>query len=719
MTPRTSVACIQAVFFVILVACFSGCTVAPHKGNIDVETPTAENVLRAIKTQMMLETYPLSLAPCLPIDMTRTTSVEGVFAGLTDLYPRPGSPGTSVLTMTLRTPNTYAQERRDRTLDRMDALAAIGFFARRETVLVNSAGYPDPALEYALTADGWKHIQNNACFSIGKVEILEIVSGALLAPNAQGIPRFEVRFRVGVREFSDWTQRSEVAKHISETLIKNEVGSQKVHSLILLKGKIGWVPEGLAKFGKPEGEFELDKDIDRLMPIPDQDAWRRAVTDVPIKACLLLPSKPEIDAVELKSTPSGLSAAYFAGSAMLPETKIHRAWRRRLDGLARAGLFVATPIPADAARNRKEGVRYTLAEKYVRHIDEANPACLVLAKAELVMQREIWNIYSYRNADRTLFGWSSSGSGLARIPPDGWFRNLDLTAAPEVNAYLTHGIPVWTSLELQDGEWRMHEKSISKIQQFYPWDEYPAPEHELLPKVASGGELHLVSVYKPTEGTIDVDVKRKGRPLMVLLSAYDAVTWKVTIRPNVRVSAVVLMGDKQGKVSFVGKRTAPVIFASRRLPEKKSSVALRADRGYWGINDIERLFGRRPDSWQMAYEIDCAAVSNATPLDQVTELKPIGAGNVSASSCKSNPASAAGSVGKRSGSASTSQQSNVGVKAEWGTSMTLPPGGWIVGEDPATGKPVIKPLSVQPTPSKVSPSRTPSESSSTIFFNNQ
>ncbi len=633
--------------------------------------PTTENFLRAAKVHALIQSrehgYQLRSA-CLSV---RPGESKSSFEGLRDLT-NTASPGLTSYSMTLKVGDEHEREGREQSIVRLNAMTRLGLFEARDTTLANTAGNEHPAREYALTADGWK-LTGGECFPIAKAEVLGIVGANATASSPDGIVTYEVRYTVGSRKLYDWTQQSELADHVERISKANGV---KEYSVKLLRGKYGWIPESLTRIEATGDVPVLNKSLDELFPPLNEATVRKAISGTTVKACLILPSKADEDAVELESGQLGImSATYFDGSANQPETAKHKAWRRRLTGLARSGIFHATDIPADTSRNRTGGIRYTLADEYAKYIDITRPGCLLLGDATIETILDVDQFMPVSKAPSAkphkLTAWFR---GLARISPDSWSRGLDLSSAPEARAYLTQGISVGGLLDLVDGEWRYQgDRSLGARPAILPWKPFEATPYELMPKATGGTELHLISVHDSESGIVDVEVKRKVGPVVLVLSSRVAVGWRISVAKGAAVSHVVLMGDEKG-MAF-GKTAFQVTYAPLVLPTDPNRIPLAQAGGIWGLHDIEKLFGRRQDSWQMARRGRQFYIADYTQNGVIF------------------------SVEKKLNSPQTDESGEIavdksegGIQATWGSAVVLPPGAWRVGEDPATGQPTISRL---------------------------
>lgn len=115
-----------------------------------------------------------------------------------------------------------------------------------------------------------------------------------------------------------------------------------------------------------------------------------------------------------------------------------------------------------------------------------------------------------------------------------------------------------------------------------------------LPHPPSNAEVHAISVTRGGRRTpvqphfsetreIDLTVSEQATPVVLLLSSYDAVIWKLRVHPKARVSGIVLIGlDNQVVVGAVGSiPVASRIWGTRQCmaqPGDLISLTGRIDR---------------------------------------------------------------------------------------------------------------------------------------------
>ncbi|MEW6165444.1 MAG: hypothetical protein AB1642_10320 [Pseudomonadota bacterium] len=664
--------------------------------------PTQENFLRAIRlhAQGSIASGGLRInVPCVSVGYGGAEVVEG----LPDLSQLQG-PGTMSFTVLKKAADPSRQRQTDQRMRQYSALTRAGFFSQRDVSVLNTAGNPAAAVEFILTREGWLQ-QQGMCFPVGKSEVLGIVSTARIQPDPHGVQAYEIKYKVGVRQFAGWTNEPEFADMVEQW---GRATAEKEHAVTLYRGERGWIPASIVGEDLQPDSPVFGLAADEIVPPLDARAVASAIAGVKIKACLSLPAQAGMDAVVLENGGIGpLQATYFDGSAEYPEPERHQAWRRRLEALAAAGLFTVERIPADPLMQRSAGVRYTLAEAYTPYLDRRLPGCLLLGEAKQDMVKTPESFLVLRAKEKSSpVRFTLQYHALASIDKAAWSRAADLSGAPEAMAMLANGAPLSGLLEAVDGQWRLPKAQSGRdhivMLGVRPRKAPAAPLHELAPKASPGAEVHLVSIYGEDDEAVDVEVRRTGKPVFLVLSSREKVLWNIVPKPGAKLDHVVVMGS--GRLLHAGGN-----FANSRLelalPYEKKNIGLAGVQGSLGIYDIERLFGRHPESWQMAYKGIRFVIGGATigtvedahaesKRAAVREEKPIG---YAANGCPITKqivngklvygaTSCAGGVGREGKTRVT--QPAVEMTAEWGSAMEVPPGPWIV--DTNGPKPTIR-----------------------------
>lgn len=562
--------------------------------------------------------------------------------------------GLGVTALTLKTSPTSQQFTRDKTLLRFDTLVKEGFFNSNETTLELETGELLPAREYVLTRKGWES-SYSSCFYAGRPEVLEIVSFARVQPDPDGIRAYEITYKTGVRALPRWADSEEAQEIFGDLKPHKAVEEKRVR---LLRAAKGWLPEPLVK--TKEGSLDrsrLTQTIDELLPLitPDQiitlGKEHEFLRDP--RACVLLPSQPGYSADEIEWSPNGPVSVtmYEADAATNPVRRIRESWAVRMTNLARAGVFREESIPRDMQRNRPEGIKYILNDKYLPYIGKAGPGCLRLGplKVELLPA----TIELQGRLDGTLH---YNFKAVGKMPEDSWARTVPWSGVPEVEAYLDYGVPISGAVEFKDGKWRMVHAGAAapviieppKHQPFLPppvaMPGAPAADSSYRSGTSSAlppplGSVHVFSVYQArassggakSEGTIRLDVGSKGRPVTLVLSSYEAVHWQIQPEPGAEIAKVVVMGYHPGRVSGVAQERVQRANGFLQDYSADSSGRRRSHNPQATAETVERLVGRRPDSIEGSYESHYFSLgSSRTPPPMPAPPSPAWGGSAAA-----------------------------------------------------------------------------------------
>jgi hypothetical protein len=514
------------------------------------------------------------------------------------------SPGLAVYTVPLKsggfgTPRTEASV----VIERLTELAKAGYLAKKDISLTNTLGNPSPAVEFTMTKAGWLR-GRSGCFSLGGEEAVSIVSATRVTPDPNGVVAYDVKYSAGLRNLDAWAIDPARIREIRQRVAAL---TDKTNTVRLYLGKQGWLPASLTGAVIEAGNPVLDLSIDDIVPPINAEIIKGVISGLTYKACLRLPSVPGEDAVEVNNGTTGqMSATYLNGTKAYPETDRHKAWRRRLDGLAKSGLFLVEKLPANPDRNRPAGVRYTLSDQYAPYLDNDSreKGCMNLGRTnvDMIVEPIEVSLYLKGDADRP-FKIGGKFFGLMKIADDAWSRSIDMSGAPEAAAMLKDGFAINTHLKVNNGKWVLEDFEVTREHMLAlnlrPRKRPEAPIEELAPKATGGTEVHIVSIYGANDEPVDVEVNRTKKPVILVLGSYAKTVWRVSTKPGAKASHVVLMGH--GTVAIKGPRPQ-IAKIPVGLPHTNSGLVPTGAYGSIGIAEIEQLFGRRPDSWQMAYE---------------------------------------------------------------------------------------------------------------------
>jgi alpha-tubulin suppressor-like RCC1 family protein len=105
----------------------------------------------------------------------------------------------------------------------------------------------------------------------------------------------------------------------------------------------------------------------------------------------------------------------------------------------------------------------------------------------------------------------------------------------------------------------LFQKEIATYQQknntnYFSVDGEPKRLNEVATQIKGMGidyDIHYIGVYSSESGTIDVDVKNKHRPVVLFLTAYDSVDWKINPIEGVQILKVIASGYHKQSISGV------------------------------------------------------------------------------------------------------------------------------------------------------------------------
>jgi hypothetical protein len=156
--------------------------------------------------------------------------------------------------------------------------------------------------------------------------------------------------------------------------------------------------------------------------------------------------------------------------------------------------------------------------------------------------------------------------------------------------------------------------------------------------VAVEGEVHVVSVYEDSLpdgrrrqfrehalGTVAVPVAAPGRPVILLLTAYEPVLWQVAVAPGSRLTQVIACGYHTPQVQGVPDGV-PVSIHSYDTDRRGFYLpGSRSDQVQAFVAQVRATTGRAPRTVQYTYR------ATEIPVDGVRSLPlPVAAGNASA-----------------------------------------------------------------------------------------
>jgi hypothetical protein len=134
----------------------------------------------------------------------------------------------------------------------------------------------------------------------------------------------------------------------------------------------------------------------------------------------------------------------------------------------------------------------------------------------------------------------------------------------------------------------------------------------------ASSEVHAISIYKAKYGQVDVHVSVTGHPVILLLSAYDAVEWVIHTDPNVIIERVVVSGYYGPVVKGISK-TVPV----HTLPKDDRLETYWIDNSWQGgfgvtyrnvIAKTKTYLGKTVKTFQGDYKTDAFIIDGQRSL---------------------------------------------------------------------------------------------------------
>ena len=560
--------------------------------------PLAANFLPVVST--FAERTGQLGAPCVALAPDSGPDARRGVAG----FAHSDIPGLGVATLPIRAAEPHRQAERDRALLRYEVLARAGYFTVSDTHVMNAGGEVVPARRYVMTLAGWE-ASENGCFALGRPEVLELKSFARIRPDPPDARVYEVVYAHGIREAAEWLASEDARAGFGAAL---KPPAPKEQRLRLVKGHSGWLPEPLVADGTALDKAKLKRTLDQLLPPLDLRLVPRLAVPAHIEsnappACLLLPSRPGEHAVEIEAGVAGpYSATFVDEQGIDPQARLRAMWKSRLDHLAKEGVFRKEDLAGAA--------RFVLEPQYLPFIDKQRPGCLRLGPTRTEYLRA--RVDAVGTQGKRL----ARVKGVAKVHADAWSRKIDLSPLPEAAAFVHFGVPVFALLELADGKWKMDSGSgympVAVAPPHAPQLAARRPPAAALatPRPADApASVHVLAVYQSAgrRGPIDVRVGLRGRPVTLVLSAYEPVTWRIVTEPGAVISRVLVLGYHPARVEGVelGKLAfhsgTYLSFSSRRGGGDTAAMSAT----------VARLVGRPPDSVQAYYEVESFSLGGA------------------------------------------------------------------------------------------------------------
>ncbi len=160
---------------------------------------------------------------------------------------------------------------------------------------------------------------------------------------------------------------------------------------------------------------------------------------------------------------------------------------------------------------------------------------------------------------------------LAKTTQSDYFRHLINLIPVSIVATLIGALAFGTGMWLvgyrnvgsTDGAAETHPKNSSNFPMNFEANCYLGNSYKFSSHVGSlsgNKELHLIAAYEatspqdngnPSKNTIEVKVQRTNKPIILALSAYEAINWNVTIEPGTVIEKIIISGYEKQTISGV------------------------------------------------------------------------------------------------------------------------------------------------------------------------
>jgi RNA polymerase sigma factor (sigma-70 family) len=122
------------------------------------------------------------------------------------------------------------------------------------------------------------------------------------------------------------------------------------------------------------------------------------------------------------------------------------------------------------------------------------------------------------------------------------------------------------------------------------WAPPKEPSPQELRAACAGADLHVLGVYEPADEArpVPVELRPTARPIVLALTSYYSVLWRVQVAGGARLKAVILTGDSEQAIEGVSPNI-PILYRADRLSGRKSSIY----GGYkWKSPECRRMAAR-------------------------------------------------------------------------------------------------------------------------------
>lgn len=492
----------------------------------------------------------------------------------------------------------YRAERRNE-IAQLDHLAKFGLLERRSTFVNIGPIQGLPAAEYRPTLPGW--MQNMArgestpypCFYYGMAQLRAVTGYSESAKDEEGFSRVTIRFVIGADPMEPWASAKEAAELFPA--IRQREGTFTFHR----------APDGKMRASRSHAQtIESTIPAPRPAVLPGIDVAREAIQRtqslpnpspslvVPAPCLPLLSPRymaqlwkegdPAAARQAILELPDWGSSRHFAAFAHARLRRLEQAGLVSLKGDPRSGQIVVIPSETMRPLIERHGNCLPLGKVRVDVVGvqpDEMPGERQRFKARYVVEEPAPWVRAIRNpsvlADlAAIMRDGQPFEGVVFRMADGWTAGYfeDRRPLPARASVSSVGIaPDW------QGTSEISIAAASVVNHELHFVSAPGAQSITL----GGVSIPSPSAAKHPERRIEVLVRKRPLPVLVVLSSYEPVEWHFRIDPGAKVSAVLAIGYHAQRVTGLPKSTAAVSAYA-------SDGVLRPDPGMTQLGRLER-----------------------------------------------------------------------------------------------------------------------------------
>jgi hypothetical protein len=450
-----------------------------------------------------------------------------------------------------------AQRRAD--IAQLDHLAKFGLLERRDEFVNLGPIQALPAVEYRPTLAGWAQSMSRGeaaaypCFYFGMAQALKVVGYSQSARDEAGFSRVAVYFLVGADAIEPWAL-TQGAVDLFPALTQGRKGK-----FDLYRG-----PDGKLRSARAD-----PKTIDEAIPphypavLPGIALAQEGIEQTRSLAnpdpSLALP--PACFALLSRTMPqlwkSGDAEAAAQAILQIPQA---RDSARELAVLAHARLKRLERAGLVSVRGDAESGQLTVhAAHKIRPLLARHGNCLPLGKVRIEVAGVLRDdVPGERQRFKARYIVEEPAAWIKEV------RNAELL--PDLAAVLRHGQPFegitvktrdgWSAAYLED--WRPLPTLASLASVGVSPDWQNTTETTIAAASVLNHEVHIIESYGAPAGRIDVLVKSRPHPLLLVLRGYEPIEWHLRLERGASVAAVLAVGYHEQRITGLPATTAAV-----------------------------------------------------------------------------------------------------------------------------------------------------------------